>query len=254
MDRSTPEETQRSSLGRADAILNAFDDAHPTMSLNAIVANTGLPKTTVHRTVEKMIELGWLRRDRHRYSIGTRFFEVSLSTLPRVPLRAAARSHLEVLRAATDDTIHLAVLDGPNARYVEKLTGTWPGATRVGGRLPAHCTAVGKALLAFGPVTALDHVLRAGLAARTPTTIVGRDRLHAELARIRIDGVAYDREECEVGVACVAAPVRGPEDDCVAAISITGSASALHLDLLATAVRATAGDVSRALGARPRGR
>ncbi len=252
MDGSKPEDPQRSSLGRADAILNAFDDANPTMSLYGIMARTGLPKTTVYRTVEKMIELGWLRRERHRYSIGTRFFEVSLPTHPQVALREAARPHLADLNAATNDTVHLAVLDGPHAMYVEKLTGRWHGmTTRVGGRLPAHCTAVGKALLAFGATGPLDLVIRGGLAARTPTTIVHRDRLHAELTRIRMEGVAYDREECEVGIACVAAPVRGPENDYIAAISVTGNVSALHLNRLAPAVRATAIDVSRAFGACP---
>ncbi len=224
------------------------------MTLHGIMQHTDLPKTTVYRTVQKMIELGWLRRDRHRYSIGNRLFEVSLSNHPRATLRDVARPHLEGLHAATHDTIHLAVLDGPHALYVEKLTGQWHGvSTRVGGRMPAHCTAVGKALLAFGPANTRDHIIRAGLIARTPTTIVSQDRLYAELGRVRMDGVAFDHEECEVGVGCVAAPVCGLEEDCIAAISITGAAPALRTDRLAAAVRATALDVSRALQARPGG-
>ncbi len=252
MEGSVPADTRRSSLGRANAILAVFDDANPTMNLSGIVSRTGLPKTTVYRAVEKMIELGWLHRERDRYSIGARLFTVASSTRPQVTVHQMTRAHLEDLNATTKETVHLAVLDGPHAMYVEKLSGHRRiVTTRIGGRKPAHCTAVGKALLAFGPATALDLVLRAGLTARTPATITGRDRLLAELAGVRLTGVAFDREECEVGIACVAAPVRGPEDDCVAAISISGHAPVLELDRLAEAVSATALDASRALGARP---
>lgn len=229
-----------------------FDDANPTMSLSEIVAHTRLPKTTVHRAVEKMIELGWLRRERDRYSIGTRLFEVTSSSPPRATLHEVTRPHLDGLRAATHQIVQLTVLDGVNAVHVEQPARAGRRSSLpVGDRMPAHCTAAGKALLAFGPGAALDLVLRSGLPARTPATITAADPLHAELARIRAEGVAYDREEYEVGVACVAAPVRGPEGDCVAAISITGGASALQLGPLAAAVRATAQEASRSLGASP---
>lgn len=83
MPDTAPEPGGRSSLGRADAILSAFDELHPALSLTGIMARTGLPKTTVHRAIEKMLELGWLEHDGDRYSIGSRLFEVASLTPQR---------------------------------------------------------------------------------------------------------------------------------------------------------------------------
>jgi DNA-binding IclR family transcriptional regulator len=220
------------------------------MNLTGIVARTGLPKTTVYRAVEKMLELGWLEHDGDHYSIGSRLFEMSSLTRLRMQLGESALPHLEHLYEVTHETVHLAVLDGYEVLYVEKISGH-NGATaltRVGGRLPAYCSAVGKVLLAYGGPELIDAVLDAGLVARTPTTITTPERLRAELARVRAEGVAFDRGECVSGVACLAAPVLGPEDVCVGAVSVTGSAARLKLDVLGPTVRATALAISHALG------
>jgi DNA-binding IclR family transcriptional regulator len=239
-DSSEP--SGRSSLGRADAILSSFDEQHPTMSLTGIMDHTGLPKTTVYRAIEKMLELGWLEHDGDRYSIGSRLFEMASLTRLRMNLRESALPHLEHLYEATHETVHLAVLDGHQVLYVEKVSGQSPATeiSRVGGRLPAHCTGVGKVLLAFQPPELTAEVIEAGLVARTPATITSPARLCDELDRVRADGVAFDREECDPGVACVAAPVIGPGDVCISAVSITGPADRLRLERLTSAVRTTA--------------
>jgi DNA-binding IclR family transcriptional regulator len=239
---TSSEPSGRSSLGRADAILSAFDEQHPTLSLTGIMDHTGLPKTTVYRAIEKMLELGWLEHDGERYSIGSRLFEMASLTRLRMNLRESALPHLEHLYEATHETVHLAVLDGHQVLYVEKISGHSPATdvSRVGGRMPAHCTGVGKALLAFQGPELTAAVIEAGLAARTPTTITTPDRLCAELERVRADGVAFDREECDPGVVCVAAPVLGPGDACVGAVSVTGPAARLQLERLTSAVRTTA--------------
>ncbi len=224
------------------------------MSMPAIMARTGLPKTTVYRAIEKMLELGWLEHDGGRYSIGSRLFEMASLTRSRLDLRECALPFLEDLYEATSETIHLAVLDGHQVLYVEKISGHARAAipTRVGGRMPAHCTGVGKILLAWARTEVTEAVLDAGLAARTATTITDAQRLHTELARVRATGVAFDREECDPGVSCVAAGVFGPANDCLGAISITGPTSTLPLDRLAPAVRTAALGTSRALRLRQR--
>lgn len=249
MPDTSAEPGGRSSLGRADAILSSFDEQHPSMSLTGITARTGLPKTTVHRAIEKMLELGWLEHDGDRYSIGSRLFEMASLTRLRMNLREVALPHLEHLYAATHETVHLAVLDGRQVLYVEKISGHSPVTelSRVGGRLPAHCTGVGKVLLAFGRPELTAAVLDGQLVARTPATVTASDRLRAELDRVRAEGVAYDREECDPGVVCVAAPLLGPGDVCVGAVSITGPAPRLRLERLAPAVRTTALAIAHAL-------
>lgn len=245
-------ETSRSSLGRADAILAAFDEAHLELSLPGIMARTGLPKTTVHRAVEKMLELGWLEHERDRYAIGSRLFVVAMLAHLRVNLRESALPYMEDLYEATHETVHLVVLDDDQILYAEKITGhrTITDLSRVGGRMPTYCTAVGKVLLAFGPPGLVDRVVSKGLTARTPATITTPGRLQAELTQVRADGLGYDREECDVGMVCVAAPLFGPDHACVAAMSITGPAHHLRLDRLAPAVRIAALGASRALRAK----
>jgi DNA-binding IclR family transcriptional regulator len=246
---TAPDAGGRSSLGRADAILSSFDEQHPTMSLTGITARTGLPKTTVYRAIEKMLELGWIEHHGDRYSIGSRLFEMASLTRFRMNLRERALPHLEHLYEATHETVHLAVLEGPEVLYVEKISGHHPSTelSRVGGRLPAYCSGVGKVLLAYGEPALTASVLEAPLAARTPATITRAERLRAELDRVRADGLAFDREECEPGLACVAAPVLGPTGVCVSAVSITGPVGRLRLDRLAPAVRTTALAIGHAL-------
>ena len=164
-------------------------------------------------------------------------------------LLEAATPFLTDLFEATHETVHLAVPDGVEVVYVQKLDGSrGPRVpSRVGGRMPMHCTGVGKALLAFGPAERLSAVLEAGLARVAPRTIIAPGLLHTELAAIREAGVSREREESGVGVTCVAAPVLGADGTAVAAISITGWINRLEPDRLAPAVRTAAIGVSRVL-------
>jgi DNA-binding IclR family transcriptional regulator len=263
LTRLAPEHAaaERSMLAKADAILAVFDSAHPTISLPGIVAATGLPKTTVYRTVEKLLEMGWLARKnvdpiggkrRDRYAIGPRLFEIATLIHLRTNLREVALPFMQDLYEATHETIHLAVLEGDHVLYAEKISGHRPTTelSRVGGRMPVHCTAVGKAMLAFATKETVDAALSGNLQARTPSTITTPDRLSAELKRVRIEQVAYDREETAVGMVCVAAPVFDPAGRCVAAMSITGPVSRLRVDRVSPAVRTAALGATRALGAR----
>ncbi|GAA4552663.1 IclR family transcriptional regulator [Pseudonocardia xishanensis] len=147
--------------------------------------------------------------------------------------------------------MHLAVAEGTDVVYVQKLEGRHglPTASRVGGRMPAYCTGVGKALLAHAPSDRLAAVLDGGLLRRTPRTVVAAGLLHRELARVRETGIAFEHEESTVGISCVASPVIDINGEAVAAVSITGRANTIDTARLAPAVRTAALGISRSLGA-----
>jgi DNA-binding IclR family transcriptional regulator len=247
---TTAPDAQRSVLDRADVILGAFDAEHVDLSLLGIMVRTGLPKTTVHRAVHKLVVLDWLELHEGRYSIGTRLLEFAGLSWAHAVLRKAALPAMQRLQACTRETIHLAVSNGPDIVYVEKLPGQAPMAdlTRVGARLPAYCTGLGKAILAFSDTPTAGPRPRT-LSAMTPHTIVSRRTMEAELARVQDEGVAYDREEYRLGVECIAAPLQQANNLCTGAISITAPSHKRRLRQLAPALRAAAADIVRALPA-----
>lgn len=230
-------------LARAATILDAFDGSRPVLGLSELASRAGLPKSTVHRFAEQLLDLGWFERAPGGYRVGMRLFEVGGLADRRNRIRERAAPHLHQLAAATGTAVHLGVLDHGEVVYLEKLpVRGLELPTRDGGRMPAHCTALGKALLAYAPPDEIDRVLGSGLQARTPATIVDPDRLRAELSAVRQAGVAFDREEACAGVACVAAPIRG-SGRAIGAVSATGFAHTFDLRAAEPLVRRTAAAV-----------
>lgn len=239
----------KSVLARGLSLLNAFGPSDIELNLTELAARTGLPKPTAHRLLTELVSWGGLERTRSGYRLGMRLFVLG----QRVPrprgLRDAALPYLEDLYEATHENIHLAVLDGVHTLFLEKVTGrqSMPIISRVGGRLPAYCTATGKLFLAYGRREQLKRVMDAGLTRLTPRTIVMPGLLERDLARTLERGYGINREEAEVGVSAVAAPVFDHRRRVIAAISITGHANRLDLDRLAPAVRTSALSLSREL-------
>jgi DNA-binding IclR family transcriptional regulator len=157
--------------------------------------------------------------------------------------------YLEEMYEATHENVHLAVVEGTDSLFLEKLTGhrSMIIPTRPGARLPAYCTATGKALLAYGPECGLAGVLSQGLRRRTPRTIVLPRLLQEDLVRTRARGYAVNWEEAEVGVSAVAAPIFGAGTVPVGAISVTGATRGLRLDRVAPVVCAAARALSHQL-------
>jgi DNA-binding IclR family transcriptional regulator len=236
-------------LGRALTLLTAFRPGEVELTLAELARRTGLAKSTAHRQLRELESWDMVERTASGVRLGMRLFELG-SLVPRQRgLREAAAPFLTDLFEATHETVHLAILDGVDVVYVQKLDGRGGPKvpSRVGGRMPAHCTGVGKAMLAFAPPERVDAVLAAGLRRRTPRTVVAPGLLRQELAAIRERGVAVEHEESTVGITCVAAPVLDLEGTVLAAISITGWVSRLDPARLAPAVRTAALGVSRML-------
>jgi DNA-binding IclR family transcriptional regulator len=213
-------------LGKVQLILEAFgpDDEH--LSLTEITRRSGVAKASVHRLAQALLQWGLLERRGSDYWLGMRLFEIGQRVPRQRILRDAARPYMEDLYQATNETIHLAVLDGLEVLYVEKVSGhgqiTRP--SRVAGRMPLHCTATGRVLLAFGPRRVVDEVLAAPLERVTRYTVVAPGLLVQELAKARELGYAVEREQTREGFISVAIPLIGSAGSTLGALSITAPA------------------------------
>jgi IclR family transcriptional regulator, acetate operon repressor len=235
-------------LSRAASIVGAFDDRDPVLSLVELSRRTGLPKSTVHRIVAELVTLRVLERHDDGYRLGMWLFERGELVPGHRSLSEAALPVMEDLREATRQRIHLAVLDGVDVVYVEILgTGGLEVVSRTGGRLPAHATGVGKAMLAYSPAATVQARIEAGLPRLTPRTISTSGGLVRELRKIRSVGMALDLEEAQLGVSCVAAPVFGADRKVAAGLSVTGVTGSVDPGTLGPAVRTAAFTLSRLL-------
>ncbi|MEV4749701.1 IclR family transcriptional regulator [Streptosporangium amethystogenes subsp. fukuiense] len=244
--------TGRTVSSRVFALLDAFSQERPALRLVELTAVTGLPVSTVHRIAAELVELGALKKGRDgTYRIGLRMWELgSLCPQPRT-LRDVSLPFIHDLYEATAENVHLAVLDGDEVLYVERVWGprSVGVASRVGGRQPLHVTGVGKVLLAYAPHELRQAVLAAGLKRYTPHTIVMPGLLMRALQEIRETGIARCAEELALGTASVAAPIHGPDGRVVAALSVV-SHTVTHARSLAAvepALRLAAKSISREL-------
>jgi DNA-binding IclR family transcriptional regulator len=225
-------------IDRVSLVLDAFDGPG-RLTLAQIVRRTGLPRSSAHRMLERLVQLRWLRRNGRDYELGMRLVELGSLAVHQDRLHKAATPLLHDLHRATGLVVQLAVLDGPDVVYLDKVGDRMVAAlpSRVGGRQPAHCTAIGKVLLAYNS-DACDEVDLSNR--RTKFSIGSAAQLAAELDKVRAHGVAFDREEALPGFGCVAAPIGG-QGEAVAALSVCGPMNRMNFDQrLAAPVRMTA--------------
>jgi IclR family KDG regulon transcriptional repressor len=255
--RAGPARYRIQAIERAVAILNAFDAETPELGVTEMSERLGLHKSTVHRFLVNLEAAGLVERNLRsgRYRLGLRVFELGGLVLQQMNLWDEALPFLEGLVRNSGETGHLAVLDGGEAVYIERVEARRalriPSA--VGRGYPAHATNLGKVLLAYLPPDELRAVVEErGLAAHTPHTITDPDRLEAELARVRASGYAVDNEEYEEGLRCIGAPIRDHTGNVVAALGIGGPVTRVtpaRVGELAQLVMAAAEGLSRRLGA-----
>ena len=248
----------RSVAARLFAIVDAFTTptAAASLTLTAIAERAGLPLSTTHRLVTEWVTWGGLtRQDDGRYALGLRLWEVGVQTPTARNLRTIALPYLEDLFEVSREHVHLAILDGHDALYLEKLSGHSPVRiiSRVGGRLPLHSTGVGLVLLAYAPTDVIQAYLGASLQRFLPQTVTSPDELRRRLAGIRAQGIALMSEEMTAGSSSIAAPIRDRTGHVVAAVSTVTRTTAPAAPIDPTqelAVRVAAQGISRALGYR----
>ena len=245
----------RTVLGRIALIMDAFDCGEQVLTLNDLSRSSKLPKSTVHRLVEQLRTLGWIERDHSNgYRVGMRLFELGGLALQRNQLRDTAMPHLYALAAKTGLAVQMGVLDRGEVVYLERVVvGGYRLPTRLGGRMPAYCTGLGKAMLAFDEAAA-DAVMATDLPRRTAHTITEPATLRANLEQVRSSGIAFDLKESYESLACVAAPIRN-SGRAIAAISVTGPVGSMEYDAHAQAVKRTAAEIWNArFGPKPAAR
>lgn len=225
--------------------------------LTDLARSTGLPKSTVHRILQTLVERDFAAFDEHSgYGPGARMLGLAGRTLGELDASLGAEPVLRRLQERFSATVHMAVLTGDEAVYVRKLEGNKPYrmVSRVGMAIPLHCTGIGKALLAGmadEEVSALAQ--RTGLPRRTPQTLTTLKALLTELNKIRGVGWAGDLEENEVGIICAGAAIRDHSGRMSAAISVSqlrSDPTAVDLGILGPELAAAAVEVSAGLGAR----
>lgn len=240
---------ERSILSRGFLILNAFSVGRHQLTLTNIAERTGLPKATVHRLASQLVELGALERSDDKYQLGIRMFELGGRVSVQAQLREVASPFLQSLFEATQETVHLAILDGSSVVYVERISGhrRCPVPTRSGGRMPAYSTGLGKALLAFAPPHLLEETVAGKLVTLTRHTITVPHILLEQLKQVKATGIAYDREESRLGVGCVASPIKRADGSVTAAVSVTGPTVRILGRGLESAVRRATLGIARQL-------
>ncbi len=250
------QELPSSMVERMTRILDVFEGPRDHATLEQICRATHLPRSTAHRILDQLVRLDWLDHTSVGYRLGRRSLSLGGGTQGFNDIRSAAAPYLHDLSVRTGAVIHLAVLQGDQVNYLDKVGGRFAVTvpSRVGGMQPAHCTALGKAILAWHDPDAVDEILAERLVAQTRATIVGREALHAELHRIRQrGGLAFERGESFAELACAAVAIHGP-DGPVAAISAVGP-SDIQIERVAPLVVNAAKVVTRELYPRmPEGR
>lgn len=232
-DRSASED-RRSVLGRIAVVVEAFE-ADSVLSLGELTARTGLPRSTTYRLAEQLLSIGWLDRVPSGYRIGLRLFELGGLASSATRMRNSAVPWALQVHEQTRMTVHLGVLDGDEVVYLDKLSPrNTEVPTRIGGRWPAHRTALGKSMLAFEPAARLTSLLDT-----LADDGVRTSELEAELELVRQRGIASEIGESVSGLSCVAAPVRGM-GRAIAAISITCPVDDLNLRRYASIVKSAA--------------
>ncbi len=245
-------ETPSAVIDRVSLVLDAFDGPG-RLTLAQIVRRTGLPRSSAHRMLERLVQLRWLRRSGRDYELGMRLVELGSLAVHQDRLHKAAIPMLHELHAATGLVVHLAVLEGSDVVYMEKVGNRMAAAipTRVGARQPAHCAAVGKAMLAFAENQTNDEQHTTPLSRRTKYSISTPAQLRNELLKVQAHGIAFDREESLPGFGCVAAPIGDP-GEAVAAVSVCGPMSQMKFDQqLVAPVRMAAMGIWRAVEGGP---
>ena len=237
------------SLAKGIAVLRALERAGQPRSLRHLAGDTGLAKSTIHRVVGELRESGLVESSSEGHHLGLRLFELGGSALRQNHIASQSRPFLEELYERTHQLTQLGVLQGTDVMYLVRVgrQGHQLVASPLGGRMPASCTAVGKAILAFDD-EALERALAAGLSRRTRYSITDPALLRAALRETKRTGVATELEEARVSLACVASPII-VDGEVRAALSVTMPARLLDPPTYCPLVRAAAAALSRTLSA-----
>ena len=230
-------------IERAALILDILGKGSQGFSIKKLSKETGLPKGSLHRLLSSLAYFDYVRQDSNtkNYHLGFKLVELGNHLINQIDLRTEAHPYLIELSERTKETVHMAILDHGEAIWVDKVDSSQPAdgsrmvcmVSVIGARIPTHCTAVGKVLLAFLSEERLVSIVKEkGLPRRTENTITDIEELKKHLQLIREQGYALNDEEDEKGVKCLAAPIRDQRREVIAAISISVPSARTRTDTL----------------------
>ena len=220
------------SIVRALSLLEALGDSRGEVGIAELSKRVDLHVSTVHRILATLVARGYARQslETGRYALGAHALHLAESYLGQLDLRRLARPVLERLSHETGETASLVILDRQEALYLDKAESPQSLRifSRIGRRAPLHCTAVGKVLLAYRSEPQVNGLLGKGPLERlTRHTLTSVKRLRPELEKVRDQGFALDREECEEGACCIAVPIVNARGEVEAALGISAPATRL---------------------------
>ena len=252
---STPAPTDPPDLGTVVGKVRVILDALASegrLGLSELARSTSLAKPTVHRLCRDLVSWGVVERSGSGFRLGDRLFELGQRVPARRMLRDVALPFMEELLQASGHTVHFGIPGGHDVVYLERISSRRGEIvpSEVAGRMPMHCTATGKCLLAFGPPDDVDTLVERGLHPLTGYSIVDPKVLRADLRLTRERGFAIEREEAKVGFVSVAGPVFQQPGHLVGAISATGALRRLDISRVGVMVASSARSISAALAAR----
>ena len=250
------------SLDRGLAVIRAFDEHNPELTLSDVARVTGLTRAAARRFLLTLADLGYVRSDGRWFSLSPRILELGYAYLSSLSLTEVAEPHLERLVAEVHESSSVSVLDGEDIVYVARVPTAriMTVSINVGTRFPAYATSMGRVLLSRLPDEQLEaYLARVELVPLSPRTLTSVDMLRVELAKVRSQGWALVDQELEEGLRSIAAPIRDRSGRTIAAVNLSAHASRMSIEegrrrlvpaLLATAARIEA-DLRIAQAARP---
>jgi DNA-binding IclR family transcriptional regulator len=247
---------QVQSVQRALKILGCFNLDHQELGITEIANQLGFNKSTVYRLLGTLESEGFVRKvNDNRYMLSWKMFELGMVVSAFGGDHQIILETLQSIVNQTGETAHLAVLDNGEVLYIEKIESpyTLRMPSSIGRRVPTHCTALGKVLLAnLDDSECLSLIYGKTLKAFTKHTITNPDQLRQELQKIRTDGYAIDSEELELGLICIAAPIIDDKGKICGAVSIAGPSSRIEQNLESNiaALRKEAKNLSHSLGSK----
>jgi IclR family KDG regulon transcriptional repressor len=255
--KSTQPKNAVNSVLRALTILDLLGKINGELGITEISHELKINKSTVYRLLATLVSSGYAQQNpkTEKYRLGIHLAELGMTVLNQLDLRQTARPFLRELMEYCDEAIHLGILEHNEVVYIDKFNVDRPltMGSRIGSRSPAYCTGLGKALLAFIPTKNLEQLLTQASSLRryTPNTLTEPERIKEHLARVRTQGYAIDDEEHELGIRCVAVPIRNHLGETVAAVSVSGPTLRMtreKLDLVIPKVIEVGKAISHTLG------
>jgi len=213
-------------VDRALTILDLFDEYSSELKISEISERMKLNKSTVHSLLKTLKMHGYIEQDSEsgKYKLGMKLVERGNFVVENLDVRTIARKYLLNLSKKTGHTLHLVILEGIEGLYIDKVEGTSANVlfSRIGRRVPIHSSGVGKVLIAFRDRSEIEKILDGYIfEQRTPKTLTNKKEFLRELEEIKKQGFAFDAEENEPGICCLAVPIRNFTGKVIAAFSIS---------------------------------